>query len=110
MRHVRMAVIESPHTTLVCVPTRSIRLVPHESFAVGISNAHCDVHSTFLLVGQLIIGGVVSTTVTVWLHCAVLPQPFMACQIRVAVNVPPQKPELFVIVEKTVMNPFLEDG
>src|ERR1051325_2617123 len=34
--------------------------------------------------GQVICGGVRSTTVTVWLHCAVLPHESVARQVRTA--------------------------
>src|SRR5258706_2871553 len=66
MRHLRVAVNVSPHAALVVSGWRtSIRLVPQASVAVGGSNVHVFVHSTDLLVGQLILGGVVSTTFTV---------------------------------------------
>src|SRR5438093_845338 len=110
MRHVRVAVNVLPHAMLVSVPTRSMRLVPHTSLAVGMSKDQLSVQSKTLLVGQSICGGVVSTTVTVWLHCAVSPHPFMACQVRVAEKVLPQKPALFVVVETTVTTPLLEEG
>ena len=39
--------------------------------------------STTMLDGHVMVGGMVSTTVTVWLHVAVLVQQSMACQVRV---------------------------
>jgi hypothetical protein len=40
-------------------------------------------HSTVLFVTQMIVGGVVSTTVTVWLHVLELPQQSIATHVRV---------------------------
>ena len=44
-----------------------------------------------------------STTVTVWLHTAVLVQVSVARQVRVALKVLPQKPARLVVVLNTVM-------
>jgi len=54
-----------------------------------------------LFVAQVIEGGVVSTTVTVWLHCAWFPHASVARHVRVAVNVLPQV--AFVTVLKIVI-------
>src|SRR5258705_12323918 len=47
-------------------------------------------------------GGVVSATVTVWLHVLLLPQASVACQVRVASKVVPQWPAVLVTVLITV--------
>src|SRR5690242_11029638 len=73
--------------------------VPPLSVAVGGSNVQGVPSSTVLFVlPQLIIGGVVSTTVTVWLHWALLLQASIAAQVRVAAKVFPQWPAVFVTV------------
>src|SRR5262249_57937054 len=70
---------------------------------LGVSNVQALPCSTVLLVLlQVITGGVVSTTVTVWLHWAMLPQPSVACQVRVASKVLPQCPVVLVTVLTTV--------
>jgi hypothetical protein len=46
-------------------------------------------------------GAVVSTTVTVWLHCALFPQASVARQVRVATKVFPQRPAALVTVLTT---------
>src|SRR5690349_2288240 len=46
-------------------------------------------HSTTILLGQMICGGVVSMMVMVWLPVLVLPQASSASQVRVAANVSP---------------------
>src|SRR6266567_1669966 len=76
-----------------------VTLVPPISVAVGASKSQAAPSSTVLLVLlQLITGAVVSTTFTVWLHCALLPQASVAVQVRVASKVLPQWPEVLVIV------------
>jgi hypothetical protein len=64
--------------------------VPQVSVAVGGSKDHALPHSTVLLGTQVMDGFVVSTTVTVWLHSAVLPQASVPRQVRVASKVSPQ--------------------
>jgi len=59
-----------PQVAFVTVLKIVIVFVPHVSLALGASKLHGTVHSTVLFVAQVIEGGVVSTTVTVWLHCA----------------------------------------
>jgi len=88
-RHVRVAVNVFPHVAFVTVLITAMLFVPQVSLALGASNVHGTVHSTVLLVGQVIEGGVVSTTVTVWLHCAWFPHASVARHVRVAVNVFP---------------------
>src|ERR1039457_697285 len=51
------------------------------SNAVGASKFQVELHGTVLLVGQLNAGGLVLTTVTVWLQAAVLPQRSVASQV-----------------------------
>src|SRR5262245_65464352 len=76
---------------------------PQESVAVGASKDQALVHSTDLLPTQLMVGLVVSTTVTVWLHSAVFPQASVARQVRVASKVLPQWPSVLVTVLRMVM-------
>src|SRR5580765_4448295 len=76
----------SPQVPLVVVLTTVNVFVPQVSFAVSSSNVHSTVHCTILLLAQVITGGVVSTTVTVWLHCDRLPQASVARQVHVAMN------------------------
>src|SRR5438034_10109126 len=60
-------------------------------------------HSTILSGTQVMVGLVVSTTVTFWLHSAVLPQASVARQVRVASKVLPQWPVRLVTVPRMVM-------
>src|SRR5437588_6626201 len=71
--------------------------------AVGASKDQVLVHSTVLLGTQVMVGGVWSSTVTVWLHSPVLPQASVARQVRVASKVLPQWPARFVTVLRIVM-------
>src|SRR5437667_42563 len=77
--------------------------LPQVSYAVGASKSQVLVHSTVLLGMQMIVGLVVSTTVTFWLQLAVLPQASVARQVRVASKVFPQCPVLLVTVLRMVM-------
>src|SRR5712664_528914 len=77
--------------------------LPQVSLAVGASKAQLLVHSTILSGTQLMVGLVVSTTVTFWLQSAVLPQASVACQVRVASKVLPQWPAVLVTVLTIVM-------
>ena len=64
--------------------TVMVTLVPQQtSEAEGASKLQAEPHSTVLLVAQVITGGVVSTTVTVWLQVLLLPQQSVACHVRV---------------------------
>src|SRR5437762_1582348 len=95
------------------LPQRPVRLVtvlrmvmvtlPQVSLAVGASNVQLLVHSTVLLGMQMIVGLVVSTTVTFWLQLAVLPQASVARQVRVAAKVFPQCPVVLVTVLRMAM-------
>src|SRR5436305_1001152 len=89
--------------TLVIVPTMLIVAVPHVSLAVGASKFHAVVHSTVLLGTQVIVGAVVSTSVTIWEQVAVLPQESVARHVRVAAKVFPQNPVTLVTVPRIVI-------
>ncbi len=66
---------------------------------------HARPHSTVLLLAQVTTGAVVSTTVTVWRHMAVLPQQSVACQVRVMSCL--QGPRVVVAVSRTVIVTFV---
>jgi hypothetical protein len=70
---------------LVMVPvTRMVTFVPTQlSDAEGVSKVQAEPHWTVLLLAQVMTGGVVSTTVTAWLHDAVFEQQSVACHVRV---------------------------
>src|SRR5262245_42319181 len=72
--HVRVTVAgQLPFVTVLI--TLIVTLVPLQlSFAVGKSKVHAEPHSTVLLLTQVMVGGVVSTIVTVWLQLAELVQ------------------------------------
>src|SRR5262249_43103336 len=59
--------------------------------------------TVLLVLAQLMTEAVVSTTVTVWLHCAVLPHASVATQVRVASKVVPQCPAVLVTVPTSVI-------
>ena len=62
----------------------TVGLVSHASVTVGAGNTGVAGHWIGeVTVGQLIVGGVVSITFTVWLQVAVLPQWSVAFQVRV---------------------------
>src|SRR5438132_637691 len=77
---------------LVTVLRMVMVAVPLLSVAVGRSKVQAVPNCTVLLVllAQSMTGAVVSTTVTVWLHRALLVQASVACQVRVASKVLPQ--------------------
>src|SRR6266496_866250 len=77
--------------------------VPQVSLAVGGSKVQMLPYSTVLFGTQVIVGLVVSITVTFWLQSAVLPQASVARQVRVASKVLPQCPVRLVTVLRTVM-------
>src|SRR5438477_3273206 len=86
-------------TVLVTVLMIVIVAVPPMSLAAGASKAHATPNWIVLLVLlHVITGAVVSTIVTFWLHRLKLPQESVACQVRVASNVLPQWPTVFVTV------------
>src|SRR5213083_1599400 len=79
-------------------------LVPPLSVAEGRSKLQATPSCAVLLVLlQLMTGAVVSMTLTVWLHWALLPQASVAAQVRVAPKVLPQWPAVLVTVLRTVM-------
>ena len=89
-RQVRVAVNSlghSPVKTLVTVATMVMvtLVLSHTSIAVGGRKLHGMPHSTIRSSAQVMLGGVVSTTVTFWLHRAKFPQASVARQVRVAV-------------------------
>src|SRR5882724_6043006 len=97
-------VVPQRPAVLVTVLTIVIVLVPLLSVAVGVSKVQAAPNSTVLLVLlQVITGAVVSTTVTFWLHWALLPQASVACQVRVASKVVPQWLAVLVTVLTIVM-------
>src|SRR2546428_12451072 len=51
----------------------------------------------------LTVGAVVSVTLTVWLHWALLPQPSIALQVRVALNVFPHAAFVTVLTFEMVV-------
>src|SRR5947207_13347269 len=77
--------------------------LPQVSLAVGASKDQGLAHSTILSGTQVMVGLVVSTTVTFWLQSAVLPQASVARQVRVASKVLPQWPAGLVSVLRIVM-------
>src|SRR5439155_515600 len=104
-RHVRVAskVLPQWPAVLVTVLRMVMVTVPQVSLAVGASKDQALVHSTVLLGTQVMVGGVVSTTVTFWLHSAVLPQASVARHVRVVSKVLPQWPAVLVTVLRMVM-------
>src|SRR5207249_969073 len=90
----------SPQWPVVFVTVLTIAFVakPQVSLKLGASNVQAAVHSTDLLATQVMLGAVVSTTVTFWLQRALLPQASVASQVRVASKVLPQWPVVFVTV------------
>src|SRR5439155_1411985 len=104
-RQVRVAskVLPQWPVMLVTVLRTVMVTLPQVSVAVGASKDQLLEHSTVLLPTQMMVGLVVSCTVTFWLHSAVLPQASVARQVRVASNVLPQWPVRLVTVLRTVM-------
>src|ERR1041384_1665054 len=79
--------------------------VPQMSVAVGKSNVQASPHCTVLALAQVMTGAVVSTTVTVWLQRALLPQASLAGRVRVAVNVCPHAALVVVCSMVSVVTP-----
>ena len=75
------------------------------SVAVGGANDHAVPHCTVWFEPQVMTGGVVSTTVTIWLQVAALVQQSVARQVRVMIVV--QGGMTLVIVVSTVMVTFV---
>src|SRR2546423_12568067 len=76
--------------------------LPQVSVAVGASMVYNDVPTTVFFALSLLDGLLCSSTVTVWLHSAVLPQASVARQVRVAAKVLPQWPVRLVTVPRMV--------
>ena len=85
--HVRVARSRLPGRALVTVEVAvtTTSLPSQISVAAGRSNSHGLPHATMRFGTQVMVGAVESTTVTVWLTVALLPQRSVACQVRVAV-------------------------
>src|SRR3989475_2609673 len=98
--HVRVASKVSPQwpAVLVTVLTTAFVAKPQVSLKLGASKVHAAVHSTVLLATQVMLGAVVSTTVTFWLQRALLPQASVASHVRVASKVLPQWAAVLVTV------------
>jgi len=101
-RQLRVAAKVFPQRALVVVLRIVTVALPHRSLAVGASNVQAVPHSMVLAGAQVIVGAVVSRTVTVWLHWAVLSQASVAFHVRVAMKVLPHAPLALVMVERTV--------
>src|SRR5437867_5688986 len=99
-RQVRVAskVLPQWPVVFVTVLTMVTVTVPQVSLAVGASKFQALVHSMLLFGAQAMLGAVVSTTVTVWLHSLELLQASVARQVRVASKVLPQWPVMLVTV------------
>src|SRR5439155_20851966 len=82
--HLRVKVTLHPLVIRVSPSTLMVTLVPQQaSTAVGGSKFQPEPQRTVLFVAQASTGGVVSTSVTVWLQVAVAPQQSLACHVRV---------------------------
>src|SRR3989442_414026 len=92
---------------LVTVLTMALVAKPQVWLKVGASSVEAAVHSTVLLATQVMVGAVVSTTVTTWLQVLLLPQESVALQVRVALNVLPQKPLVLVTVDTIMIVTFV---
>src|SRR3989442_13018052 len=97
---VRVAVNVFPQRALVVVERIArVTLAPSaRSNATGSSNVHAVPHSTTRDGTQVSVGGVVSATVTVWLHVLLFPHASLACHVLVAVKWWPQS--ALVVVER----------
>src|SRR5207237_8103356 len=88
----------------VVVVTTSATLVPsHTSNTACTLNDHVALYSIVWFGEQARLGGVVSTTVMVWLHVEVFVHWSVARHVRVALNVVPQKPVRLVVVVTTMV-------
>jgi hypothetical protein len=88
---VRVAVKLLPQSVLVTVrSTEMVTFAPSQlSTAVGGMKLQAVPHSTVRLLAQIICGGVVSTTVIVWLQVLELPHRSIAIQERVVLKALP---------------------
>src|SRR5437773_6551889 len=62
-----------PQLPAMAVSARASETVPHRSVGTGSTNSGVAGHSMVLSAAQAIVGGVLSSTVMVWLHEAELP-------------------------------------
>jgi hypothetical protein len=76
--------------TLVTVVSACTVTEPLLSLATGGVKDHAFVDATVVLVGQTIVGGVVSLTVIVWMQLVLLPHWSVAVQVRAITRVFPQ--------------------
>jgi membrane protein YqaA with SNARE-associated domain len=87
---------------VVVLTTAIVTLVPSQpSVTEGGVKLQTVPYSTVSLGAQLIVGTVLSITVTTWLQRLVFRQESYASQTRVALKVLPQKPTWFVVVLAT---------
>ncbi len=64
---------------------------PSEAVATPVTSVVGEAgHSRTTLLGQVMVGGVVSRTVMVWTQWALLPQASVAVQVRAMILAPPQ--------------------
>jgi hypothetical protein len=70
---------------VIVLTTLTTGFVQQLSVATGRSNVHGVPHWTVLFVAHVSVGGVVSTTVTLWLQELLLLQQSTACQNRVMI-------------------------
>lgn len=103
--HVRVMTCVQPVALVVVLVTVTVTFVPAQaSEAEGASKVQAEPHWTVLFVAHVMTGGVVSTTVTIWLHGALLEQPSVACQLRVIVS---EQAEPLVVVPVTMTVTFV---
>jgi hypothetical protein len=97
---VRVAVKPLPHVPFVVVLTIVIITFGPlaTSTAVGVSKLHGNRQFTVLFGAQVMVGGVVSRTVTVCAHVTLLLQLSASSHVRVALKVFPQNPLVLVTV------------
>ena len=111
-RHVRVmlnVLLPQKPTVLVTVlSTVTVRFVPsHKSFTVGGMKLQAVPHSTIRSSAQARTGGVVSTTVMVWLHVELFVQESVARHVRVELKLRPQNPAVLVTVSTSVTMTFV---
>jgi hypothetical protein len=80
-------VVKQSSPLVTVFSTTTVTLVPQQvSEAAGSSKVQASPRLTVLLLEQVITGGVVSTTVTVWLHVLLRLEQSTASQVRVMVS------------------------
>src|ERR1051325_3846857 len=94
---------EQPGPFVTVLKTEIVTFVPQQaSEAEGGSKDQLLLNSATLLLAQTMSGGVVSTVITVWLRVTLVEEASVACQVRLASNVPAQCPAELVTVPRTV--------